>query len=97
MRGERWGPRTLDVDLIACYDGATEVIARETNLTLPHPLAQLRAFVMVPWLAVDPDAGLTVAGTRGPSPDCWPSWTRPTGTVCRLVLTPDARAEIGSG
>ncbi|OMC40346.1 2-amino-4-hydroxy-6-hydroxymethyldihydropteridine diphosphokinase [Mycobacterium sp. IS-1264] len=65
VRGERWGPRTLDVDLIACYDD-TELIAREPNLTLPHPLAHLRAFVMVPWLAIDPDAQLTVAG--GPRP-----------------------------
>jgi 2-amino-4-hydroxy-6-hydroxymethyldihydropteridine diphosphokinase len=62
VRGERWGPRTLDVDLIACH-GDTEVIAREPNLTLPHPLAHLRAFVLVPWLAIDPDARLTVAGT----------------------------------
>jgi 2-amino-4-hydroxy-6-hydroxymethyldihydropteridine diphosphokinase len=60
VRGERWGPRTLDVDLIACY-GDTEVIVREPNLTLPHPLAHLRAFVMVPWLAIEPDAELTVA------------------------------------
>ena len=60
VRGERWGPRPLDVDLIACYDD-TEVIAREPNLTLPHPLAHLRAFVMVPWLAIDRDAQLTVA------------------------------------
>jgi 2-amino-4-hydroxy-6-hydroxymethyldihydropteridine diphosphokinase len=65
VRGERWGPRTLDVDLIACY-GDTEVIVREPNLTLPHPLAHLRAFVMVPWLAIDPDAQLSVAG--GPRP-----------------------------
>lgn len=65
VRGERWGPRTLDVDLIACY-GDTEVISRENNLTLPHPLAHLRAFVMIPWLAIDPDAELTVAG--GPRP-----------------------------
>ena len=42
------------------------MIARESNLTLPHPLAHLRAFVMVPWLAIDPDAQLTVAG--GPRP-----------------------------
>ncbi|HWT48161.1 MAG TPA: 2-amino-4-hydroxy-6-hydroxymethyldihydropteridine diphosphokinase [Mycobacterium sp.] len=65
VRGERWGPRSLDVDLIACYD-ETEVITREPNLTLPHPLAHLRAFVMVPWLAIDPDAQLTVA--EGPRP-----------------------------
>jgi 2-amino-4-hydroxy-6-hydroxymethyldihydropteridine diphosphokinase len=70
VRGQRWGPRTLDVDLIACYEtspaGGAEVIARESNLTLPHPLAHLRAFVMVPWLAVDPGAELTVA--EGPQP-----------------------------
>ena len=33
-------------------------------LTLPHPLAHLRAFVLIPWLAVDPDAALTVAGGK---------------------------------
>jgi 2-amino-4-hydroxy-6-hydroxymethyldihydropteridine diphosphokinase len=60
VRGQRWGPRTLDVDLIACY-GETEVVAREHNLTLPHPLAHLRAFVLIPWLAMEPDAELTVA------------------------------------
>src|SRR5690242_9050261 len=56
VRGQRWGPRTLDVDLITCHDGDVEVISREDDLTLPHPLAHLRAFVLVPWLAVDPDA-----------------------------------------
>ncbi len=65
VRGERWGPRTLDVDLIACY-GETEVTSRENNLTLPHPLAHLRAFVMMPWLAIDPEAQLTVAGRPRP-------------------------------
>jgi len=62
VREEKWGPRTLDVDLVACYDGDAEVFSSDQNLTLPHPLAQLRAFVMVPWLAVDPDAELTVTG-----------------------------------
>ncbi|HYB80261.1 MAG TPA: 2-amino-4-hydroxy-6-hydroxymethyldihydropteridine diphosphokinase [Mycobacterium sp.] len=68
--GERWGPRTLDVDVIACYEtgpsGEVEVVSREDNLTLPHPLAHLRAFVMVPWLAIDPDARLTVADGQRP-------------------------------
>lgn len=64
VRGERWGPRSLDVDLITCH-GETEVISREDTLTLPHPLAHLRAFVLIPWLAVDPEARLTVAeGSR---------------------------------
>ncbi len=70
VRGQRWGPRTLDVDLVTCYEttpaGEVEVFSRDDGLTLPHPLAHLRAFVMIPWLAVDPDAELTVAGERVP-------------------------------
>jgi 2-amino-4-hydroxy-6-hydroxymethyldihydropteridine diphosphokinase len=66
VRGQRWGPRTLDVDLISCYDDGTEVFSRDDGLTLPHPLAHLRAFVLVPWLAVDPGAELTVAGGKRP-------------------------------
>lgn len=68
VRGERWGPRTLDVDVISCRDIAagesTELLSRDKGLTLPHPLAHLRAFVMVPWLQVEPEAQLTVAGRR---------------------------------
>jgi 2-amino-4-hydroxy-6-hydroxymethyldihydropteridine diphosphokinase len=75
VRGQRWGPRTLDVDLISCYQtspvgdtpaGDIEVFSRNGRLTLPHPLAHLRAFVMVPWLAVDPGAELTVADGKRP-------------------------------
>jgi 2-amino-4-hydroxy-6-hydroxymethyldihydropteridine diphosphokinase len=66
VRGRRWGPRTLDVDLIACYQDGTEIFSRDDSLTLPHPLAHLRAFVLVPWLAIDPGARLTVAGRREP-------------------------------
>jgi 2-amino-4-hydroxy-6-hydroxymethyldihydropteridine diphosphokinase len=62
VRGQRWGPRTLDVDLVTCHDGDTEVTSRDDGLTLPHPMAHLRAFVLIPWLAVDPEATLTVAG-----------------------------------
>ncbi len=68
VRGQRWGPRTLDVDLVSCYltslDGDSEVFSLDDGLTLPHPLAHLRAFVLIPWLAVDPDAALTVAGGK---------------------------------
>jgi 2-amino-4-hydroxy-6-hydroxymethyldihydropteridine diphosphokinase len=66
VREIRWGPRTLDVDLITCHDGPTEVTIRDAHLTLPHPLAHMRAFVLVPWLAVDPDATLTVVGVAQP-------------------------------
>ncbi len=50
VRAERWGPRTLDVDLLAAGD--QEVATGE--LTLPHPRAHLRAFVLAPWADVDP-------------------------------------------
>ena len=57
VRDQRWGPRTLDVDLVTCHDApGSEVISRDDVLTLPHPFAHQRAFVLVPWLAVDPDA-----------------------------------------
>ncbi|MED5814162.1 2-amino-4-hydroxy-6-hydroxymethyldihydropteridine diphosphokinase [Mycolicibacterium sp. 050232] len=62
VREQKWGPRTLDVDLVTCHDGDIEVTSRDEDLTLPHPLAHLRAFVLIPWLAVDPDATLTVIG-----------------------------------
>jgi 2-amino-4-hydroxy-6-hydroxymethyldihydropteridine diphosphokinase len=66
MRGQKWGPRTLDVDLVTCHDGTTELFSRDEGLTLPHPLAHLRAFVLIPWLTTDPDAGLTVNGILQP-------------------------------
>lgn len=59
VRDEHWGDRTLDLDLI---DFGGRVIADE-RLELPHPRAWQRAFVLQPWLDIDPDAQL--AG-RGP-------------------------------
>jgi 2-amino-4-hydroxy-6-hydroxymethyldihydropteridine diphosphokinase len=54
-RDVRWGPRTLDVDVVSVDD----VVSSDPELTLPHPRAGERAFVLVPWLAVDPDATLS--------------------------------------
>ena len=62
VRQQHWGPRTLDVDVIECRTGAAEVISHDDALTLPHPHAHQRAFVLIPWLAVDPAATLTVQG-----------------------------------
>jgi len=66
IREQRWGPRTLDVDVIRCTDDdGSEVRCADPDLTLPHPRARCRAFVLVPWLAADPDAALSVdAGAR---------------------------------
>lgn len=66
VRVIRWGPRTLDVDLVCCFDGDTEIRSDDPTLTLPHPLAHERAFVLIPWLSVDPAAQLTVGGHRRP-------------------------------
>jgi 2-amino-4-hydroxy-6-hydroxymethyldihydropteridine diphosphokinase len=51
-RSEPNGPRTLDVDLIVVGDR----VADTADLTLPHPRAHLRAFVLVPWYEIDPHA-----------------------------------------
>ncbi|MBE4741556.1 MULTISPECIES: 2-amino-4-hydroxy-6-hydroxymethyldihydropteridine diphosphokinase [Streptomyces] len=59
VRDERWGPRTLDVDIVAYAD----VVSDDPALTLPHPRAHERAFVLAPWHDVEPEARL--AG-RGP-------------------------------
>jgi 2-amino-4-hydroxy-6-hydroxymethyldihydropteridine diphosphokinase len=66
VREQRWGPRTLDVDLVTCRDGDSEVVMCEEDLTLPHPFAHQRAFVLVPWLDVDPSAVLTVGDQARP-------------------------------
>lgn len=82
LRGLRWGPRTLDVDVVAV--GARR--SGDPRLTLPHPRVQDRAFVLRPWLDLDPDAELPGHGRvaallarlpgqcvtwRGPMPGWW--------------------------
>lgn len=58
-RGVRFGPRTLDVDVVTVTDDdGRPVRSEDPDLTLPHPRAHERAFVLVPWLAVDPAAEL---------------------------------------
>jgi 2-amino-4-hydroxy-6-hydroxymethyldihydropteridine diphosphokinase len=57
-RTVHWGPRTLDVDVIA----VDAVRSHTPELTLPHPLAHTRAFVLAPWHDVNPDAVLAGHG-----------------------------------
>ena len=59
VREVRWGPRTLDLDLLAYDDLACD----GPNLTLPHPRAHQRAFVLVPWAEVDPRFEVAGLGT----------------------------------
>lgn len=56
QRSVRWGPRTLDVDVV----GAPGPVP--PGLVVPHPRAAARAFVLAPWLEVDPSAELPGAG-----------------------------------
>jgi len=82
-REVRWGPRTLDVDVVAVRDDEGNPLFSATEeLILPHPRAHERGFVLIPWLAADPAAVLD----------------RPDGStaVADLVaaLGPDERAGI---
>lgn len=85
VRAERWGARTLDVDLLAV--GAET--AATPSLTLPHPRAHLRAFVLVPWADVDPDFELPGLGTVGDLlaalPDDERAGVRPAGPAGAAV------------
>jgi 2-amino-4-hydroxy-6-hydroxymethyldihydropteridine diphosphokinase len=57
-RDQVWGPRTLDVDVIVYGD----VVSDDAELTIPHPRARERAFVLAPWLDADPDAEIPGQG-----------------------------------
>jgi 2-amino-4-hydroxy-6-hydroxymethyldihydropteridine diphosphokinase len=84
VRAQRWGPRTLDVDIIVC--GAE--ISADPALTLPHPRAHERAFVLAPWHDLDPAAQIP---GRGPIADLLAN----LGAGIRRV--PDARLRAASG
>ncbi|SEG27888.1 2-amino-4-hydroxy-6-hydroxymethyldihydropteridinediphosphokinase [Thermomonospora echinospora] len=74
VRETRWGPRTLDIDIVVF----SNVTSEDPRLTLPHPRAHERAFVLVPWADVEPDvllpghgrvADLAAAALRAGGPD----------------------------
>ncbi|MER6014290.1 2-amino-4-hydroxy-6-hydroxymethyldihydropteridine diphosphokinase [Streptomyces bluensis] len=58
VRDERWGPRTIDVDIVSYADEVSD----DPVLTLPHPRAHERAFVLAPWHDVEPEAQLPGRG-----------------------------------
>jgi 2-amino-4-hydroxy-6-hydroxymethyldihydropteridine diphosphokinase len=90
IRTARWGPRTLDVDIIIIGAEASDDLA----LTLPHPRAHERAFVLAPWLEVEPQA---VLPCRGPVADLLAATG--TGGVRRLpglrLTLPDTASRLG--
>lgn len=62
VRQERWGARTLDLDVVTfgTTGEPSEVVDTTPHLTLPHPRAHERAFVLVPWAQLRPRATLRV-------------------------------------
>jgi 2-amino-4-hydroxy-6-hydroxymethyldihydropteridine diphosphokinase len=71
IRNERWGPRTLDVDVLLVGDS----VIHDADLVVPHPRMWERAFVLVPLYDVAPD----IVGDRRPDPVA--SGVRPAGTL----------------
>ena len=75
VRAERWGPRTLDLDLLAMGDETRAT----PSLTLPHPRLSQRRFVLLPWATLAPDFRVpgfdsTLAGLLAACPDPGPVW-----------------------
>jgi 2-amino-4-hydroxy-6-hydroxymethyldihydropteridine diphosphokinase len=91
VRDERWGDRTLDLDVVVLGDLELDT----DRLTLPHPRAAERAFVLEPWLQVDEEARL---GSRGRVADllaALPDRTRPVSGATGLLQP--ARASSSPG
>lgn len=90
-REVRWGPRTLDVDVVTAELGGEPVASDDPRLTLPHPRAAERAFVMVPWLEIDPAARLDGVPVR----ECL--YALDSGDVAAVRRLPDPLAPGGPG
>lgn len=75
VRETRWGARTLDLDLVQYGnpEDGSDVRSDDPELQLPHPRAHERAFVLLPWLEVDPGASLRVGETVRPVRDLIPA------------------------
>jgi 2-amino-4-hydroxy-6-hydroxymethyldihydropteridine diphosphokinase len=87
----RFGPRTLDIDVIMVWQAdGTPVISDDPELTLPHPRAHLRAFVLKPWLDIQPYAQLPGHG--------WVTdlLTDPALTADAAAMTPRADLRLES-
>jgi 2-amino-4-hydroxy-6-hydroxymethyldihydropteridine diphosphokinase len=72
-REVRWGPRTLDLDVIALWENGVPVISADPILTLPHPRAWERVFVTAPWAAMNVNAQFMELPGEGPVNKLWSS------------------------
>ena len=85
VRLVRWGPRTLDIDVITSDD----LVSDDPVLTLPHPRAYERAFVLVPWEQANPQAQLMVRTASG-----WAN--RAVVELAREVSAADSHANVNA-
>lgn len=86
IREQRWGPRTLDVDIVSLWRKGREYRSEGQwgeELIVPHPWAHQRAFVLVPWLDADP------AATLGGVPLAQLIAARPVSEVAGVRKLPD--------
>jgi 2-amino-4-hydroxy-6-hydroxymethyldihydropteridine diphosphokinase len=85
VRGIRWGPRTLDIDILALGDDVLDTL----ELVIPHPRAHERAFVLVPWHDADPRASIPGLGrVTDLLGTCDDSGVRRTGITLHLQKGP---------
>jgi 2-amino-4-hydroxy-6-hydroxymethyldihydropteridine diphosphokinase len=81
VREVRWGPRTLDIDILSLGDELIDTPA----LVIPHPRAHERAFVLIPWHDADPQASIPGLGRVIDLIDaCDATGVRPTGIALHL-------------
>lgn len=102
VRARRWGPRTLDLDLVQVR-GAAGSLRLDGAVRLPHPGAAERAFVIGPWAFVEPEAVrefLADAGVPAPELDGLrpaPAWPAAAARFVRRIGELPAPLEINSG
>jgi dihydroneopterin aldolase / 2-amino-4-hydroxy-6-hydroxymethyldihydropteridine diphosphokinase len=95
-REVRWGPRTLDLDLVQYGTPGTpgEVVSDDPQLTLPHPRAAERAFVLQPWADADRDAVLRTGATVRPVAELL---AQLDGSDLERIVDPPSRWHGGGG
>jgi 2-amino-4-hydroxy-6-hydroxymethyldihydropteridine diphosphokinase len=86
IRELRWGPRSLDVDVITVHHRGAPVITDDPWLRLPHPGALERACVLVPWARIAPDDELPGHGKVSDLVK-----TLPEAELTAMVERPDLR------
>lgn len=90
VRIQHWGPRTVDLDLLAVYDRAGSPVTSDgrwgEELILPHPYSTVRGFVLMPWAEIDPEATL---------PSTSEAASQPTRTVAEWLQALPAEETAG--